>query len=100
MRSLAFETPFWVAFGAWFDFQPVLQQRQHRSIHDGTGDFNGEQESTWNRLGSEGDGDHFVFVARRKLESYDWDIPKGDEQLMFGRGDGTFESILLLGVEV
>lgn len=85
-----------MAFGAWFDFQPVLQQR-HQSI---SGILIGERESEWNRLGAEGDGEYFVFVATRRPESYDWRIPPSDEELMYGRGDGTFESILLLRVEI
>ncbi|KAG9013895.1 hypothetical protein FRB95_011810 [Tulasnella sp. JGI-2019a] len=100
IRSLAFEIPFWIAFGAWFDFQPVLQQHQRQSFDDGAYGYDGKQESRWKRLGSSGDDGYFVFVARRRHESYDWEIPKDDEQLMCGRGDGTFESILLLGIDV
>ena len=65
------ETPFWFAFGGWFDFQPVCTP--HERI---------------------GNGEYFIFIAHRKLESLDWAV---DETLM-QRGDSTFETLLYMGI--
>ncbi|KAG8743277.1 hypothetical protein FRC10_012240 [Ceratobasidium sp. 414] len=92
VRSLTKETPFWQVFGTWFTFAPVLAK--------GMGP--GEAESRWSRFGY-ATGTH-VFIAVRRPESFQWDIPAEDSRLMNGFGpspsrlDDTFESILLLGI--
>lgn len=62
----------------------------------------------WVRFGSANDGDYFVFVARRRPESFAWRVPLDDEELLGGMGaqgnetrkeDGTFESLLLMGLD-
>ncbi|KAJ6513066.1 putative methyltransferase-domain-containing protein [Mycena sanguinolenta] len=97
VRSLAKETPFWSAFGLWFDFSPVLVKM--------TG---GEADSPWQRFGVGLEDPTFVFVARRRKESLGWQLPQSDEDLMQGvmaqgtrlpKGDDTFESLLLMSLE-
>ena len=50
----------------------------------------------------------FVFIARRRLESYGWDVPSDDKELLEGvgargsrtrKGDDTFEQLLLMQLE-
>ncbi|KAG1750074.1 hypothetical protein EDB19DRAFT_1677772 [Suillus lakei] len=78
IRSLSKETPFWLAFGLWFSFEP------------------------WQRFGSDvgEDGDlAFIFVARRRPESLSWIIPSEDIDLLGGKkSDETFETLLLMGL--
>ncbi|KAJ7170806.1 putative methyltransferase-domain-containing protein [Mycena crocata] len=94
IRSLAKETPFWSAFGLWFEFAPVLVQK--------TG------QATWHRFGVALEDPTFVFVARRRPESFQWDLPPNDEDLMHGvmaqgtpspKGDDTFETLLLMSLD-
>lgn len=49
----------------------------------------------------------FVFVARRRPDSFEWEIPLSDNDLMSGvgarntrktKGDDTFETLLLMGL--
>ena len=51
----------------------------------------------------------YIFVAHRRLESFTWIPPESDEELLGGVGamgsksrkeDGTFESLLLMSVDV
>ena len=95
IRSLTKEMAFWSAFGLWFTFAPVLV-RAH------SGSSNG-----WERLGAGGDGEVFVFNARRRPESFAWSLPEDDTALLEGvgawgteerKGDDAFELFLLMGV--
>ncbi len=109
IRSLAKETAFWSAFGLWFSFEPVLI-RSRRPTEDGpqVGDGDNRPLDVWTRFGASGDGDMFVFVARRRPESLAWEIPSGDKELLEGvgaqgsstrKGDDTFERLLLMQLE-
>jgi len=98
IRCLEFETPFWRTFGAWFDFKPVWL-RSKPIIGEVEG-YNVEEEPEWQRLGSSSDAERYVFVAHRRPESLRWPIPETDEELMNGRGDDTFESLLQLNISV
>lgn len=90
VRSLAKESPFWQVFGTWFKFEVVLARQK-----GGKGD--------WARFGHA--NDVFIFVATRRPESFKWDIPAFDTQLMNGYGptppalDDTFETLLMLGMD-
>ncbi|KAF8271166.1 hypothetical protein EI94DRAFT_1721030 [Lactarius quietus] len=84
---------FWAAFGLWFTFAPVLVRAR-----SGGG-------SRWERLG---DGEAFVFSARRRPESFAWSAPEDDTALLEGvgasgteerKGDDAFELFLLMGVD-
>ncbi|EPQ52771.1 hypothetical protein GLOTRDRAFT_122699 [Gloeophyllum trabeum ATCC 11539] len=92
IRSLPKETPFWSAFGLWFTFHPVIVRP--RGDTDASGD-------TWRRLGSSiGEDGCFVFIARRRAESFTWSIPESDSDLLSGHGtpwssDEQFETFLL-----
>ena len=120
IRSLAKETSFWSAFGLWFSFQPVLAQlhpqspKSPASSIDAEGAFvkpNTESRTLdipWTRLGSADDNDLFIFIASRRPESYTWQVPSTDEQLLAGvgawgtttcKGDDTFEGLLLMGLD-
>ncbi|KAF8607306.1 hypothetical protein BDV93DRAFT_468036 [Ceratobasidium sp. AG-I] len=93
VRSLTKETPFWQVFGTWFAFEPVLarQTENDRKV-----------TNEWDRFGRT--SDIYIFVAKRRPESFRWDVPTQDSQLMNGYGptpptlDDTFESLLLLGI--
>ena len=96
IRSLTKEMAFWSAFGLWFTFAPVLMRTR-------SGD-----SGKWERLGAGGDGEVFVFTARRRPESFAWSAPEDDAALLEGVGahgteerksDDAFELILLMGVE-
>lgn len=119
IRSLAKETPFWSAFGLWFTFRPVLacqrrppedelssavQHVHYDRVSAGSQTF----DTPWSRFRSADDGDLFIFVASRRPESYTWDVPRSDDELLGGVGawgtparksDDTFESLLLMGME-
>ncbi|KAJ7104003.1 putative methyltransferase-domain-containing protein [Mycena belliarum] len=85
IRSLAKETPFWAAFGLWFEFAPILARK--------TG-------SSWRRFGADFEDPTFVFVARRREKSFNWIVPSNDEDLMYGAaGDDTFETLLLMSLD-
>jgi hypothetical protein len=94
IRSLAKETPFWSAFGLWFEFAPVLARPRG--------------EHLWTRFGSDWDGPTFVFVAHRRAQSLEWDVPDDDGDLLAGFGaqgtsipkeDSTFEMLLLMSLD-
>ena len=85
---------FWSAFGLWFTFAPVLMRTR--------------SGGKWERLGAGGDGEVFIFTARRRPESFAWSAPEDDAALLEGVGahgteerksDDAFELILLMGVE-
>jgi hypothetical protein len=89
IRSLAKETPFWCAFGLWFEYSPVHERKKHG----------------WIRFGAE--LDLFVFCAKRRSESYLWTVPEDNVALLAGSGawgteerkcDDTFELLLLMGM--
>lgn len=97
IRSLAKETPFWSAFGLWFEFAPVLVQDTTRG-----------ELSPWNRFGAALEDPTFVFVARRRERSFNWTVPSSDEDLMRGvtaegtqspKGDDTFETLLFMSLD-
>lgn len=126
IRSLSKETPFWSAFGLWFAFEPVLARPigrdswgDHNSVHnlenikdDASVEGKLESHDGWRRFGEpdsdDGDGDAmFVFVAKRKPESFEWQIPDDDKFLLEGlgtrgtdnsKGDDSFEVMLLMGM--
>jgi len=99
IRSLSKETPFWSAFGLWFTFVPVLARGRS------------EKDGRWERFdagGGGGDGEVFLFVARRRAESFSWMVPEDDGGLLEGvgargtqerKGDDGFEVLLLMNVE-
>ncbi|KIK55151.1 hypothetical protein GYMLUDRAFT_176135 [Collybiopsis luxurians FD-317 M1] len=97
IRSLSKETPFWSAFGLWFEFEPVLSC-------EGTLDCS---KTLWKRFGSALEGPMFIFVARRRPESLTWIVPSDDQALLAGFGahgtmqakaDETFESLLFMSM--
>ncbi|KAJ7707532.1 putative methyltransferase-domain-containing protein [Mycena rosella] len=99
IRSLAKETPFWAAFGLWFEFAPVLVQKTTSGL---------EEAAPWQRFGASLEDPTFVFVARRREQSFTWDVPPSDEDLMYGitaagtpspKGDDTFETLLLMSLD-
>lgn len=113
IRSLAKETPFWSAFGLWFSFSPVLAKRVRRGLQewprrpDSLGDT--VVNPSWERFGSSDDSDTFVFIGERRPESLAWEIPSIDQELLEGvgargdksrKGDGTFEELLLMQMDV
>ncbi|KII85089.1 hypothetical protein PLICRDRAFT_116434 [Plicaturopsis crispa FD-325 SS-3] len=91
VRSLAKETPFWSAFGTWFTFSPVLAKLR-----------DGPHRDRWERFGSKLEGPVYVFVARRRPESFVWSVPADDWELLQGCGSragyDTFETLMLLSV--
>jgi len=99
VRSLAKETPFWSAFGLWFEFAPILAKKTNPGVG---------QESPWQRFGVSLEDPTFVFVARRRKESFEWQVPPSDEDLLQGamaqgtrspKGDDTFETLLLMSLD-
>ncbi|KAJ7476022.1 putative methyltransferase-domain-containing protein [Mycena latifolia] len=89
IRSLAKETPFWAAFGLWFEFVPALVQKTTPG-----------EVSAWQRFGAHLEDPTFVFVARRREQSFNWSVPPSDEDLMYGvKGDDTFETLLLMSLD-
>ncbi|CDO74663.1 hypothetical protein BN946_scf184828.g3 [Trametes cinnabarina] len=109
MRSLVKETPFWTAFGLWFQFEPVLAKRRRNASSK---EYHGEIEEgqLWTRF-SPGDptDETFVLVARRRPESLKWTIPEEDPPLLSGVGaylsdlpksDDQFEQLLLMGTDL
>ena len=101
MRSLSKETPFWSAFGLWFEFVPVLARRPSAK---------GGENASWSRF-SPGDAsdETFVLVARRRPESLQWTVPEDDSALLSGVGayfsespksDDQFEQLLLMGLDI
>ena len=97
IRSLTKEMAFWSAFGLWFTFVPIL-------VRFGAGGSCGR----WERFGAGGDGEVFVFTARRRPGSFSWSAPEDDTALLEGVGawgtqerksDDAFELFLLMGVD-
>lgn len=97
IRSLSKEAPFWSAFGLWFTFTPVLVRARSK-----------DNSSGWERFDSGGDGEVFLFVARRRSESFSWIVPDDDVALLEGVGaqgteerkyDDGFEMLLLMRVD-
>ena len=119
IRSLAKESSFWSAFGLWFSFYPVLVQSLPHATHShGTGLDTAETSTasigvlapphSWTQYGSENGNDQYIFVAARRPESFGWDVPSLDVDLLAGVGawgtsacksDDTFESLLLMGLD-
>ncbi|KAK1236368.1 hypothetical protein PQX77_000401 [Marasmius sp. AFHP31] len=98
IRSLAKETPFWSAFGLWFTYEPLLERQ--RSSDDGK-----ETPIPWRRFGADVEDSIFIFIARRRPESFDWTVPEDDHDLLSGmgargslqpKGDDQFESLLFM----
>lgn len=63
-----------------------------------------ENDSTWKRFDACGDGEVFLFVARRRSESFSWTVPEDDVALLDGVGargtqekksDDGFELLLM-----
>jgi hypothetical protein len=92
VRSLEKETPFWRAFGAWFDFKPVLcrQQRPDLSRQE-AGGFDG----SWRRVGYGLEDTTFLFTARRRPETLGRPVPEADSTLLAKHLDDTLESLLM-----
>jgi hypothetical protein len=62
----------------------------------------------WHRFGATHEDETFIFVARRRKESFNWSLPLSDNDLLRGvdvrgtsspKGDDTFETLLLMSVE-
>ncbi|CAE6535047.1 unnamed protein product [Rhizoctonia solani] len=93
IRSLAKESPLWQVFGTWFTFEAVLARPKKGRD---------EKQESWTRFGQTDDS--LIFVATRRPESLEWEVPVLDGQLMSGYGpsppmlDDTFESLLMLGI--
>lgn len=96
IRSLSKEAIFWSAFGLWFTFTPVLARARSE-----------DNSGRWERFDSGGDGEVFLFVARRRSESFSWIVPEDDVALLEGVGargtaerkcDDGFEMLLLVRV--
>ncbi|KAF8071807.1 putative methyltransferase-domain-containing protein [Lyophyllum atratum] len=96
LRSLSKETPFWSAFGLWFSFEPVL-------IKDAS-----SGDGSWQRFGTSSEDTMFILIAHRRGDSYTWNIPADDADLLAGRGalgndsakaDDTFETLLFMAMD-
>ncbi|KAI5119426.1 hypothetical protein M0805_009877 [Coniferiporia weirii] len=109
IRSLAKETAFWLAFGLWFNFSPVLVspliQPVARKVENGE-PLGTRKKENWDILRQDGEME-FIFIALRRPESYDWTVPDNDDDLLSGigaggtitpKGDDTFEALLLMQV--
>ncbi|KAL9940275.1 hypothetical protein V8E36_000980 [Tilletia maclaganii] len=131
VRSLIKEQPFWAVFGAWFDFEPVLCRARASDA--------GERPTTtpWRRFGERAsdiqlrpsksaavkdagidldDQQVYVFLARRRPHTLDWNPPETDQRLMSGRRerrnaatgctetvselDDTFETLLFNSMDL
>lgn len=92
VRSLEKETPFWRAFGAWFDFKPVLcRQRRPNLSQSGPEGADG----SWRRVGHDLEDTTFLFIAHRRPETLERLVPNADSALLAGHLDDTFESLLM-----
>jgi hypothetical protein len=117
IRSLSKEAAFWAAFGLWFSFEPVLVKSRScgtsSSIRSeeaqASDEEDGRPSGLWTRFGCAGEDRTFVFVARRRPESFLWIVPPGDKELLDGveargssdgKGDDTFERLLLMQLGV
>jgi hypothetical protein len=105
LRSLPKETPFWQAFGLWFEYHPVLVRRRLNSDPVETCD---SEDVEWTRFGAAWDEPMFVFVGRRRPESRSWQTPDDDRDLLDGigargnrsrKGDDIFELLLLMTMQ-
>ena len=109
IRSLPKETPFWNAFGLWFEFSPVLSRGAlSKDGHENEMEMDGKDQ--WTRFSpGEPSDDTFVLVATRRPESLSWTIPDDDAVLLAGvgsynsdtpRSDDQFEQLLLMGMDI
>jgi hypothetical protein len=119
IRSLAKESPFWSAFGLWFEYEPVLLRQRPVSPQSAAEQHAGVAEADqqnytcdndygrWERFGMRWDGPTFVFAARRRLLSFGWEVPLNDAELLAGveakgtkapKEDGTFEELLFMNL--
>jgi len=98
IRSLPKEAPFWTAFGLWFSFAPVLVRSKASET----------APESWARFCPGQQDDMFIFVARRRPDSWNWAVPQTDQDLMSGvgakgsqsrKGDDTFETLLMMGLD-
>lgn len=96
VRSLVKEAPFWSAFGLWFDFTPILVKMKDQGTED------------WRRFDEDTGDILLAFVARRRTESFKWQVPTDNRALLAGlgawdndkeKGDDSFESLLLMSLE-
>lgn len=106
IRRLVKESPFWSAFGLWFDFKPVLAKV--RPILNVSHDGEEVEEVDWHRFRGDVDDDMFIFIAHRRSESLSWKVAMKDHDLLNGvyargsserKGDDTFENLLLLSLQ-
>lgn len=107
IRSLTKESPFWSAFGLWFSYEPVLSRSKPKPSNKAS--ISPEESKGWQRHGTHDTADvSYVFVARRRPESYGWRIAEGDAELLDGiyaqgtenkKSDDTFEMLLLMNME-
>ncbi|KAI9000444.1 hypothetical protein BD414DRAFT_471585 [Trametes punicea] len=107
IRSLAKETPFWSAFGLWFEFTPVLAKSRTCSQEGGS---DSAEKASWSRFSlSDGSDGTFVLIAQRRPESLQWTVPGDDAALLSGVGarssdspksDDQFEELLLMGMNL
>ncbi|KAF8519544.1 hypothetical protein JB92DRAFT_2898080 [Gautieria morchelliformis] len=81
IRNLPKETPFWNAFGTWFNFSPVLVRRKSSAKLD------------WERFGDLEESTMFIYVATRKPETLSWSVP--DDLELMKHGSDAFETLLL-----
>jgi len=81
LRDPVKETPFWSAFGVWFEFTPVLA----KDLRKGPG-------SCWVRFG--GQGETWIFIARRKRDSLLRNIFGYTDSELLSLCDSAFEMLL------
>jgi len=107
IRSLTKESAFWSAFGLWFSYEPVLSRfkvKERSSVSNISNESGG-----WARHGTYNTADvNYMFVARRRQESYSWRAAEDDADLLDGiyaqgtedkKGDDTFEMLLLMNMD-
>ncbi|KAL5486040.1 hypothetical protein ACEPAI_7084 [Sanghuangporus weigelae] len=107
IRSLSKETAFWSAFGLWFTFSPVSVRcgpsRTSQERFECTA-LEPHEVQGWHVFGSEG----FLFVGVRRPQSFEWNVPGSDNDLLAGIGaqssdvpknDDTFETLLIMQME-
>ena len=87
VRSLTKEQPFWTAFGAWFDFAPVLcTEHAHNKVTFVP--FGSRAAHLAHTVPADADGcpldDYFLLVAHRKAATLAWAPPASDAQLLAG----------------
>ena len=81
LRDIIKETPFWSAFGAWFEFVPVLA----KDLRQGPG-------VRWMRFGER--GGTWIFVARRRRDSLLREIAGYTDSELMSLWDAAFEMLL------